>query len=241
MLNKIIICEKEYSIDEKITNILDVLVHIKTTSNNSLAFKYGCKSGVCGSCAVRVDGVEQLACCSSISSENTIIEPLKNLEVIRDLVVDDTNIKNKLLQSKANLEMKSSSEVSQNDVDKIDLQSNCILCNSCYSSCPVYEVNKDFIGPFALTRAYRYLEDNKESSTKSKLDAIQTNGVWDCTLCGACSLVCPASIDIKNDIMKLQNLSVQNGYKNPTFSNSSDDMFGGFDSGADFGFNPNGF
>jgi len=241
MLNKIIVCEKEYSIDEKIANILDVLVHIKTTQNNSLTFKYGCKSGVCGSCAVVIDGVEQLACISSIKNETTDIKPLRNLEVIRDLVVDDSNLEVKLVQAKASLEEYTDVTVSQNDVDKIDLQSNCILCNSCYSSCPVYEVNKDFIGPFALARAYRYINDNKEANTKEKYDAIQTNGIWDCTLCGACSLVCPANIDIKNDIMKLQNLSVQNGYENPAFSSSGDDMFGGFDSGADFGFNPNGF
>ena len=115
------------------------------------------------------------------------------------------------------------------------------MCNSCYSSCPVYEVNPDFIGPFALARAYRYISDKKESQSKDKLDAIQSSGVWDCTLCGACDLVCPANITIKDDIMKLQNISVQNGYENPAFSSNS----GGFDSfdGGDFsgGFNPNGF
>jgi len=241
MLNKIIVCEKEYNIDEKITNILDILIHIKTNYNNSLSFKYGCKSGVCGSCAVRIDGVEKLGCCTSVKLKTTLIEPLKNLDIIRDLVVDDSNIKNKLISAKASLKHYSSAGVSQNDVDKIDLQSNCILCNSCYSSCPVYDVNSDFIGPFALARSYRYINDTKELDTKDKFDAIQTNGIWDCTLCGACSLVCPASIDIKNDIMKLQNLSVQNGYENPAFSSNSEDMFGSFDSGTDFGFNPNGF
>ena len=241
MLNKIIVCEKEYTIDEKITNILDVLIHIKTNHNNSLAFKYGCKSGVCGSCSIRVDGVEKLACCTNIKSDATIIEPLKNLDIIRDLVVDDTNIKNKLISASASLNQYSKTSISQNDIDKIDLQSNCILCNSCYSSCPIYEVNNEFIGPFALTRAYRYINDTKELNPKDKFDAIQTNGIWDCTLCGACSLVCPANIDIKNDIMKLQNLSVQNGYDNPAFSSNSDDMFGSFDSSSDFGFNPNGF
>jgi len=64
----------------------------------------------------------------------------------------------------------------------IDIQSNCILCHSCFSSCPVYEVNPDFLGPFALTRAFRYINDKKESDVKEHIDSIQTNGVWDCTL-----------------------------------------------------------
>ena len=239
MLKKIIVCDKEYSIDKKITNILDILIYIKNTKNHSLGFKYGCRSGICGSCAVRVNGVEKLSCCSTIE-ENTKIEPLKNLSIIKDLIVDDKNIQKKLIQAKAHVEDLSFLPIAQNDVDKIDIQSNCILCNSCYSSCPVYEVNENFIGPFALNRAYRYINDKKESSSKSKFDSIQNDGIWDCTLCGACSLVCPQNIDIKTDIMKLQNMSVQNGYENPAF-NSSADSFGGFDSDIDFGFNPNGF
>lgn len=230
------VCNVNYNIDKKTTNLLDALIEIKKI-NKSLGFRYGCKSGICGSCSVRVNGVEKLACTCSISS-NDEIEPLKNLPIIKDLIVDDSNIKEKLLQSKASLSALSSNQITSSDVDIIDLQSNCILCNSCYSSCPVYEVNKEFIGPFALTRAYRYIHDKKELNTLDKLDVIQSNGVWDCTLCGACSLVCPQNIDIKNDIMKLQNDSVQAGYENPAFSSS-----GGFDSFSDndFGFNPNGF
>jgi len=238
MSNNIKIINKDYTIDESINNILEALIYLKENQNNELSFKYGCKSGVCGSCAIRVNGVEKLACACSIN-DNDIIEPLKNLPILKDLIVDDSNIVNKLDQSKSFLEEKSTNDISQSDVDIIDIESNCILCNSCYSSCPVYEVNSDFIGPFALARAYRYIEDKKEQNNKTKLDAIQKSGVWDCTLCGACDLVCPQNITIKDDIMKLQNISVQNGYENPAFSSNA----GGFDSfdSGDFGFNPNGF
>jgi len=236
-MNKITVCDKEYNINSNISNALEALIEIKKTSNKSLAFKYGCKSGVCGSCSVLINGVEQLACACKINDADNI-SPLKNLDLIKGLVVDDSNIKEKLLQVDANLNDLSSNIISQKSVDVIDVQSNCILCNSCYSSCPVYEVNKDFIGPFALTRAFRYIKDDKEASSKSKLDAMQTNGVWDCTLCGNCSAVCPQAIDIKNDIVMLQNISVQNGYENPAFSsNNSFDSFGD----DDFGFNPNSF
>jgi len=220
---KIIVTNKEYSIDEKITNILDALEYIKTHHNSSLGFSYGCKSGICGSCAIRVNGIEKLSCISNINN-NDIIEPLKNIPILKDLIVDNSNIELKLKQSKAYLHNKSNEPISQNDVDSIDRASNCILCNSCYSSCPVFEINQNFLGPFALNKSYRYIKDKKESNSKEQFDAIQISGIWDCTLCGACSLVCPQNIDIKTNIMQLQNLSVQNGYSNPYFTNSGFDM-----------------
>lgn len=230
----IIICNNEYKLEEKVNNLLAVLINIKSTQNNSLAFKSGCRSGVCGSCAVVVNGVEKLSCKTTIK-DGDIVEPLRNLEVIKDLVVDNT-VNNQLLTiANAQLQTLSQNDIKAEDEKKIDRESNCILCDSCYSSCPVYSVNKNFLGPFALTRAYRYIEDKKEENQKQIIDAIQTNGVFDCTLCGNCNMVCPSLIDIKSDIMKLQNKSTQYGYSNPNFTNS------GFDSGMDFGFNPNGF
>ncbi|MCI0500948.1 MAG: 2Fe-2S iron-sulfur cluster-binding protein [Epsilonproteobacteria bacterium] len=232
--------ETKYTIDEKVTNLLDAFIFIKENFNKSFSFNYGCRSGNCGSCSVRVNGVETLACTTSFSSLD-LIEPLKNLPIIKDLIVDTQNIKNKLSSADAFLNtFNSNCNISQNNVDIIDIESSCILCNSCYSSCPVYEVNQEFLGPFALVRVYRYLKDKKESCTTTKLDAIQTAGIWDCTLCGACNIVCPQNIDIKGDILQLQNLSVQNGYQNPAFSSSSN-FNNGLDSFLSSGFNPNGF
>ena len=225
----------EYTINK--SNLLQSLIEIKTKNDNSLAFRCGCKSGVCGSCAVRVNGVEKLAC-KTIINENDLIEPIKNSHIIKDLVVDVSH--ETFLIAKMGLSIATDNDinkVAQEDVKKIDLQSNCILCNSCYSSCPVYELNKEFLGPFALTRAIRYVNDKKLVNKATILDSIQTNGIWDCTLCSACTLVCPQGIDPKADIMQLQNISVQNGYLNPYTQNLD---FNSFE--VDFGgFNPNGF
>ncbi len=133
---------------------------------------------------------------------------------------------------------KSNETITSKDEKNIDVESNCILCNSCFSSCPVYEVNLDFIGPFALTRNYRYINDKKELNIKDKIDAVQKNAIWDCTLCGNCNMVCPAHIDIKGDIMKLRNKSAQFGYADPNFQ---DNFNTSFDTNLNFGFNPNGF
>ena len=225
----------EYTINK--SNLLQSLIEIKTKNDNSLAFRCGCKSGVCGSCAVRVNGVEKLAC-KTIINENDLIEPIKNSHIIKDLVVDVSH--ETFLIAKMGLSIDTDNDinkVAQEDVKKIDLQSNCILCNSCYSSCPVYELNKEFLGPFALTRAIRYVNDKKLVNKAIILDSIQINGIWDCTLCSACTLVCPQGIDPKADIIQLQNISVQNGYLNPYTQNLD---FNSFE--VDFGgFNPNGF
>lgn len=238
---KLIICDKEYLIDEnrgKRDSLLSLLNFIKSKVDNTLTFRSGCRSGVCGSCSVTVNGIERLACKTHIN-DGDVIAPLKNSPVIKDLVVDLSSQQKCLQDSKAQLELKSEELITPQDEKNIDLQSNCILCNSCYSSCPVYEVNKEFKGPFALTRVYRYVNDKKELEVKSKIDTVQENGVWDCTLCGNCNMVCPQHIDIKNDIMMLRNKSAQHGYSDPHFANFDS----GFDTGGipDFGFNPNGF
>ena len=239
---KITICDNTYELEEKVDNLLSILFAIKATKNHSLTFRSGCKSGVCGSCAVTVNGVERLACKTTIK-EDDIVMPLKNHEVIRDLVVDLSNQDKFLKLSNAQLEEKSDCKITKQDEKDIDIESNCILCNSCFSSCPVYEINKDFLGPFALTRVYRYVNDKKEKELQNKIDAIQKNGVWDCTLCGNCNMVCPEKIDIKNDIMKLRNKSVQFGYNDPNMDNFNSGFDTGFDlSGSQsFGFDPNQF
>ena len=218
-------------------NLLKALIEIKTKQDASLTFRCGCKSGVCGSCAITVNGVERLACKTNIN-ENDLIEALKNSKILKDLLVDVSHETLLIERTKSFIEENQDYILTQKDINIIDLQSNCILCNSCYSSCPVYDVNKEFLGPFALTRALRYVNDKKSLLGVDILANIQINGIWDCTLCSACPLVCPQDIDPKADIMKLQNISVQNGYDNPNiqtfdFETNFDDDFGGF--------NPNGF
>lgn len=218
------------------TNLLKALIEIKEEIDSSLSFRCGCKSGVCGSCVVKVNGVERLACKVFIKDDD-LIEPLKNIEVIKDLIVNVSHETFLINKTKSYINKNSNKEIKQENIEKIDLQSNCILCNSCFSSCPVYDIKGDFIGPFALSRALRYVNDEKLESNDEIISSIQTDGIWDCTLCSACTLVCPQGIDPKADIIQLQNISVQKGYTNPNFQNFS------FDFNDDFGggFNPNGF
>ena len=227
--------QKEIQYDIKNKNLLKALIEIRNNIDSSLTFRCGCKSGVCGSCAVRVNGKEVLACKTNIK-EFDLIEPIKNVDVIKDLVVDVSRGTILIKDIKTFINEKSNEEINQNSVDIVDLQSNCILCSSCYSACPLYEVNKDFVGPYILTRALRYVKDKKNSSDFNILNNVQTNGIWDCTLCGLCTIVCPQGINPKADIQELQNISVQNGFENKNLANFSMDFSDDFG-----GFNPNGF
>ena len=224
---------EEYEVKHDET-ILNALIEVKTKYDHSLSFRCGCKSGVCGSCAVKVNGVEKLACKTHLN-ENDLIEALNNSKVIKDLIIDLSHEERFLKKTNSFLKVLSTEEITSKDEKLIDVQSNCILCQSCFSSCPVYEVNQEFLGPYALTRALRYVNDKKELDKKSTLENIQENGIWDCTLCGNCTIVCPQFIDPKTDIMNLRMKSVQEGFKDKSMS-----AYQSFDSGFNTGFDPSG-
>ncbi|SFV71895.1 Succinate dehydrogenase iron-sulfur protein [hydrothermal vent metagenome] len=222
---------QSYKIEDKQINLLQALTEIKAKEDASLTFSAGCRASVCGTCAVRVNGKEVLACAYRLEDGDEV-EPLHYHTVLRDLKVDKSATKETLSKSTAWLHEAKEASLSHADEKLSEKQSDCILCDSCYSACPVYAVNADFLGPFALTRAYRYTTDKRESAVKETIDKVQDNGVWDCTLCGECTLACPKGIDPKMDIMMLRGLSVEHGYDDPSFAMQS---FGT----PNFGFDPN--
>jgi len=224
----------EYEVTSNDATLLEILNEIKTTQDSSLTFASGCRSSVCGSCAVRVNGREVLACSFHVQ-DGDIVEPLKNSEVIRDLVVNmdkalEFNAKAKAYQSSTCRDV----SLSPDDEKINEVQSDCILCSSCYSACPVYAVNPEFLGPFALTRVWRYVSDKREVDNKEKIDTIQTNGVWDCTLCNECTLVCPQGISSKTDIEKLRARSSLAGYMDPSFASFGAGFGSSFDGSPSF-------
>lgn len=198
--------------------LLNAFEEIKENQDNTFAFRSGCKSGICGSCSVKVNGAEKLACKTCIKNEDKI-EAINHYPIIKDLVVNLDKTKTLIKRSKSYIEKNSNKIVKNSDEEIIDIQSTCILCQSCYSSCPVIYQNEDFLGPYALTRTLRYINDKKEVTIDSKLEAIQDNGIWDCTLCGNCTIACPQNIDSKTDIMNLRMKSVQNGFEDKNIQN----------------------
>ena len=220
----------EYSVALEAPTLLELLNAIKTTQDATLQFSSGCRSSVCGSCAMRVNEVEVLACAYKVQ-EGDKIEALKNMPIIRDLVVDMDKAYSFNHTSKAWLHtLNEEAMMDESSVVINAVQSDCILCGACYSACPVYSVNEEFLGPFALTRVWKYVSDKRENQTQEKIDTIQNNGVWDCTLCNGCTVVCPQGISSKADIEKLRVKSTIAGYSDPSFSQNFGDFGGGFGS-----------
>jgi fumarate reductase iron-sulfur subunit len=228
----------EYELADENLTLLEALNYIKTKIDASLSFSAGCRSGVCGSCAVRVNGTEELACAYKLS-DGDLIEPLNNLPVLRDLIVDVDKMMQYNLKAKAwSSDNSTNQAVTPEQAEANEVQSDCILCGSCFSACPVYAINEEFIGPFALTRSWRYVADAREQDTQEKIEVIQSNGMWDCTLCNECVPVCPQGIAPKQDIAMLRSKSGIMGFMDPNFGggmsfgtpsfNGTPDFSGGF-------------
>jgi succinate dehydrogenase / fumarate reductase, iron-sulfur subunit len=216
-----------YEVVSSDNTLLELLDEIKIKQDNTLSFASDCRSSVCGSCAMRVNGVEVLACTYKPKDGDTI-EPLRNMPVIRDLVVDmDSALTCNTKAQAFSSDNPENIKLSKAEEKCNELQSDCILCGSCYSACPVYAVNENFIGPFALTRSWRYVTDARENDVADKINAIQKDGIWDCTLCNECVPVCPQGIAPKQDIVMLRSKSGVMGHMDPNMFGS-----GAFDFGA---------
>ncbi|MEA1983186.1 MAG: 2Fe-2S iron-sulfur cluster-binding protein, partial [Campylobacterota bacterium] len=208
----------EYELPLQELTLLETLTYIKTNLDNTLAFSSGCRSSVCGSCSMRVNEKEVLACSYKVQDGDSV-EALKNVPILRDLVVDmdksySFNAKSKAWLTKAQTPV----SLDHDDEKRNEVQSDCILCGSCYSACPVYSVNEEFLGPFALTRVWKYVSDKREDGEKEKIELVQNSGVWDCTLCNECTVVCPQNISSKADIEKLRAKSAAHGFMDPSFA-----------------------
>ena len=182
--------------------LLNCLNKIKAEQDSTLTYRMSCGSAICGSCAMKVNGHALLACktqASGLVQDGVIrIDPIGNLEVIRDLVVDLEpfwgslrSIKPWLMpDSRDNPERER--EQTQEQFLKIDNSTTCILCAACYSDCNVLEVDKKFLGPATLAKAQRFIYDSRDARTRERIERIaEPHGVWDCTHCGECSTRCP--------------------------------------------------
>ncbi len=222
----------EYEVPLEQATLLEALGYIKTRLDATLTYASGCRSSICGSCAMRANGTEVLAC-AYLPKDGDRIEPLRNAPVIRDLVVDMDKALSFNAKVRAWLEPVTGPVALTPEQEKAnEIQSDCILCGSCYSACPVYAVNGEFEGPFALTRSWRYVADARTPNVREKLEAVQTDGIWDCTLCNECVPVCPQGIAPKQDIVMLRTRSGMEGFMDPNLAGGFGGSFGG---APDFG------
>ena len=160
------------------TMVLDILNKIKAEVDPSLTFRKSCREGVCGSCAMNIDGVNTLACQKHIEecSDEINIYPLPHMKVLKDLVVDLKKAFEQFKSIKPWLNKKSPNNKRENlqsveDRDKLDGKWECVMCFSCSTSCPSYWWNEDkYLGPAVLLQANRWIQDSRDEEKKRKVE-----------------------------------------------------------------------
>jgi succinate dehydrogenase / fumarate reductase iron-sulfur subunit len=185
--------------------VLDALIKIKNEVDSTLTFRRSCREGICGSCAMNIDGVNGLACTQTISDVkgDVKIYPLPHMSVIKDLVPDLTNFYAQYASIKPWLQTRtpapSDSERLQtkDDQEKINTPSACILCACCSTSCPSYWWNSDrYLGPAALLAAYRWLVDSRDEATGERLDELEDPfRLYRCHTIMNCTNACPKDLN----------------------------------------------
>lgn len=210
----------QYTVEvEETTRVIDTLEMLARTEDTTLSFRRSCVHGVCGSDAMRINGKECLACKTlfkdvSVESNNYTVEidPLQNLEIKKDLVVEQKPFFDKYKSVKPYFVPKNDlpdiGEFLQTPEERklLDEASTCIDCAACYSACPILQKNSDFIGPMAIVQAARFVDDSRDAGLKERIDVLDSkNGVWACENMFNCTIVCPRGIKIT----KLINLMKQ--------------------------------
>jgi len=203
--------------------ILDAFLYIKDNVDGTLTFRHQCRMGQCGSCGVVVNGKPMLACYTQVLQlgvDTLEIEPLSNLPVIKDLVVDFepffekfAEIKPLLIKTQEALKKPTEFVQVPSDFKKYWDKSICTKCSLCYSSCPA-EIDPRFLGPASLTHNYRFMVDTRDEGLKERLkDA--TGTIWMCTSCDSCTLNCPKDIDCALALDDERSLIVEEGASMP--------------------------
>ena len=205
----------------KDTTVLDALFQILETQDHSLAFRYSCRSAVCGSCAMFINGRYKLACSTLISEigRDVIIQPLPHMPVIRDLVVDLTTFFEKYKVIKPYVvPIKPPPEKewiqSPKQRSKIDDSTDCILCAACYSSCPSVWTGKKYLGPAAILQAYRFAADSRDGILRDRVEVLGSeNGLWRCHTIFNCTEACPKSLNPARFIESLKRTATKETLK----------------------------
>lgn len=192
---------------QKWMRVLDALNHIAEQDAPDLAYRWFCGSKMCGSCAVRMNGREVLACWEAVVPDMTI-EPLRNLPVIRDLVVDRTPYEQRVAAFEPWLERPAPypgfpEPLSHNDIKNASKALDCISCMACYSACPVIGLGDltDFAGPAPLVQLGQTALDPRNDPDKVRR-ALERSGIFNCVSCYKCEEVCPAGIPIVTRIIE---------------------------------------
>ena len=198
--------------------VLDALIHIKNTMDPTLAFRRSCREGVCGSCAMNIDGTNTLACTKYISDMDGEVKiyPLPHLPVVKDLVPDLTTPYAQLSAIEPWLKTASPAPDRERlqepeERRKLDGLYECILCFCCQTSCPSYWWNGDrYLGPAVLLQAYRWLIDSRDEATGERLDNLEDPfRLYRCHTIMNCAQACPKGLNPAKAIGEIKKMLVE--------------------------------
>jgi len=193
--------------------VLDALIKIKNEQDSTLTFRRSCREGICGSCAMNIDGVNTLACLCYIepkgsekksSAKATKVYPLPHMFVLKDLVPDMSNFYEQYRSIEPWLQKSTKKEPGQaeylqtrEDRSKLDGMYECILCACCSTACPSYWWSADkYLGPAVLMQAYRWIEDSRDDFGEKRLKELDDPfKLYRCHTIMNCTKVCPKHLN----------------------------------------------
>ena len=211
---------EEHSVElEDHLSVLDGLLQAKDRTDGSIGVRCSCRAAICGSCGVRINGKAGLACNTKISDaqakagdEPITVEPMGNMPVVKDLIVDMDSVHWKKVQRVVPWLIPEGAPPEREYVvpaeSMVDVTQTmaCIHCGACVSDCLSLEADPDFVGPAALAKAYRFVGDPRDGQTEARLRdlAEDPHGIYDCTHCFSCVEVCPKGVAPMDQIMRLR-------------------------------------
>lgn len=207
-------------------SVLDLLHHVKWTIDGSLSLRRSCAHGVCGSDAMRINGVNALACkvlVGRLADEGSDsikiqIEPILGLPVIKDLIVDMEpffdhykSVMPYFVNDSPAPDNGRERLQSPEDRARFDDTTKCILCAACTTSCPSFWANNKYVGPAAIVQAHRFIYDSRDEAYKERLEVLEKRyGVWRCRTIFNCTNACPREIEVTKAIAEVK-LSLSTG------------------------------
>ena len=206
-------------------SVLDGLFAVLEEQEGALGFRYSCRAGMCGSCAVRIDGREGLACRVRLENlgSTVTVEPLRSLPVIKDLLTDmnpffrkyravDPYFVGDLPSFAQDVQAPLTVDPATPMRESANRAIDCISCGACFSACPTVAANPDFLGPAALNRAYALNADERDRDGRRAALVEGADGIYGCRSVGNCASVCPAGVEPINAIRLLRRRHVAPGH-----------------------------
>ena len=204
----------EIDLDKCGQMVLDALIHIKNEIDPTLTFRRSCREGICGSCAMNIDGVNTLACTKDINDikSDVGVYPLPHTQVVKDLVPDLTHFYAQYAAIKPWMQTSSPAPEererlqSKEDREKLDGLYECILCACCSTSCPSYWWNSErYLGPATLLQAYRWIIDSRDENTDARLNELEDPfSLYRCHTIMNCTNACPKGLNPAKAIAEIK-------------------------------------